>query len=85
MHELMMMLSAAMPEEMIIQQIEETIAEYKVNPTKENRGKLGMLCMIFTSKEAIESMDGGLDAMLARMDKAKKGFDLIDFDPKNTR
>lgn len=84
MQDLMMIFAAAMPEEMIIEEIGKAIDAYKADPCKDTKGKLAMYCMLFASKETIDTTEGGLDSVLARMDKVKKGFDLLDVDPKNT-
>lgn len=51
MTDLLVMLGAIMPEDMIIDHIEKAIADYKADPTKEKRSNLVMHCVLLRNKE----------------------------------
>jgi hypothetical protein len=78
MHELMLLLSSAMPENFILNGIAEAITEYKANPSKETRGKVSMFCTMFVAKEATDNMPGGVEKMIERVDKTKQAMELLD-------
>ena len=59
---LMLLLGQIMPEEVIIDKLEESIKEYKLNPSEDNRKSIGMHCALFNAKE-IGSQNGLESAM----------------------
>lgn len=77
MHELFLMLSSVMPEEMILDELQSSITEYKLNPSEDNKRKISMFCMMFSSKECAERTEGGVIEMIKHAEIAKQGYDLL--------
>jgi hypothetical protein len=50
MKELMIMAAAAIPEEKLLNDLEEAIREYKTIPSEDNQSSVAMLCMMMTLK-----------------------------------
>lgn len=76
MNELLIILAEAMPEEMLLKELRKELDNYEANPTKETKGKLGLICQIWLSKDLAEEM-GGSEALIKRTNIAKQGFDLL--------
>jgi hypothetical protein len=77
MKDLLLMLSSVMPEEMHIEQLEKALAEYKIDPSKDNRSKLALHCMMFTAKEAADATPGGVEEMMRKSDQLQQGYELL--------
>lgn len=74
MKELFIIMATAMPEEQLIDSLEDAIKEYKINKSEDNRTKIEMYAAMFSIKgskkdpfEMIKDMDN--------LAKAKKMFD----------
>jgi hypothetical protein len=57
MQDLLLLFAKVMPEEMIIEQIEESLTEYKITRTDEAKKKLTMYCMLMATKSGTEGKD----------------------------
>lgn len=77
MHNLMLMLAAVMPEEMILEEITEALTSYKIDPTKEAKQKLLTSCMLFASKQAAENAPKGVTGLMEDMDRMKATEDFL--------
>lgn len=52
--DLMLLMAEIMPEEMLLEQIQEKLTAYKITRSKEDKNILTMYCMLLLSKEAGE-------------------------------
>jgi hypothetical protein len=77
MHELMLLMAKAMPIDMLIEHMEKAIIDYKTDPTKENRQKLGTLCLLFTSKEVIDNTGGDVLKTIKDVTEHRKVMDMV--------
>jgi hypothetical protein len=78
MKELMMIMAATLSVDEHVEQLENAISEYKINPTKENKSKIGLHCMMFLSKEAAGDSPEGLLNLLESQEKTEKAMKLLD-------
>jgi hypothetical protein len=74
MKELMIMAAAAIPEEKLLNDLEEAIREYKLVPSDDNKASVGMFCMMMTLKlrlgdstEKAMDMINGIDDIDSKM------------------
>lgn len=76
-----LLLSAAMPEELILDMLEEKLKEYKESKNPDHLGKIEMICGLLLSKRAIKIEGGGFEGtqnVIEKMDRMKRGHDLLD-------
>jgi hypothetical protein len=74
MHELITLLSDAMPEELIVEQLESAIAKYKED---KDLTSLGMACTLVLSKCSINASSGGVREVLEDMERIDRGNKLL--------
>lgn len=77
MKDLMLMLSDAMPEKMLVQMLKDHIEEYLKTPTQENKSMMVGFAHMLVMKQLTDKM--GLDKIMtemASMEKAKDFFTL---------
>lgn len=77
MKELFLLMASVMPEEMIIKELEKSIAEYKANPSNRVKSDLAFNCMLFSTKHTSERMPGGVTEMIDRSEKMQQAMDLL--------
>lgn len=69
MRDLMLMLTAAMTDEMLIEELEMAISKYKAIKNQETKHKLHMMCMMYAAKHMVgDDLEGALKAA-KRMDE----------------
>lgn len=64
-----------MPEDLLLQKLEESIAELRITGSEESRMKVGINCLMFTTKQTI----GDNDPMdfIDDLDKTERAKDLL--------
>lgn len=78
MHELMTILADAMPEENLVEQLEEELQHYKENVLDPHRfDKLATLCSLVVAKASCNQA-GGAGQVLKDIEKFKMGKKLLD-------
>lgn len=78
MQELMLFMAKAMPLDFLVESMEKAIQEYKAEPTKETRNKIGSLCMLFNSKEVIDAAGGDVLKIMKDFQEKSKVIDMVD-------
>jgi hypothetical protein len=73
-HELITVLASVTPDEILIDQLEKALAEYKISGNLED---LGFPCLLINTKIASEKVEGGAMGMISDMKKMEKGMDLL--------
>lgn len=69
MRDLMLMLTAAMTDEMLIEELEKAISEFKISKTPETKKKLQIVCLMCAGKHMVgDDVDGAIKA-IKRMDE----------------
>lgn len=69
MHELMLLMAKALPEDKLIEQIEEAITEHKILKTEETKQRLHMYCHLLLTKDVIA--DNGIEKVMRDMTNLK--------------
>lgn len=52
--DLMLLISSIIPEDVIIEQLQEALTQHKIIPSAETKSKLAMYCMMFLSKDVTD-------------------------------
>jgi hypothetical protein len=73
-HQLITMLAGIMPEEMLLEQLEEAITKYKISGEIE---ELGLPCMLISTRIAANKHEGGVTQMIKEMEQMEKTLDLL--------
>lgn len=68
--DLMLILGAAIPEEIIIDQLSEALTQHKITPSKDSKERLEMYCMLLLSKTATEKH--GLEKIMKETSEVQK-------------
>ncbi len=69
MRDLMLMITAAMTDEMLIEELETAISSYKTTKSPEAKKKLHMMCLMYAAKHMVgDDISGALKAV-KRMDE----------------
>lgn len=74
---MLLMLGASMSKEEILQKVEETIAEYRENPTEENTHNVGMAMQLFLVNVLTKGNVDGAMELSEKMAKMKQAENLI--------
>lgn len=69
MNDLILMLSAVIPSELIIEHLEKSIADYKADPSEERKKMIGSCCAMFMSKMAVDHDPRGVDGVIDRSNR----------------
>ncbi|MGV0919755.1 hypothetical protein ACTS94_05110 [Empedobacter falsenii] len=83
MHQIAMMMAGMMPKEDLIEQLEDSIKEYKINPTDENWNSVSVMCSLIGARSIIDHNGGDLEGVMktvSEMDKLNKTKEF--FNPK---
>lgn len=72
---LLTLLGAHMPEEMMIDLLEEAVNQYKVDG---DLAHLASICMLVGAKAAAESTEGGAEQLLKNIDRTEAARQLLD-------
>lgn len=73
--DLMLIVASAMPEEMIVEQLQEALTAHKIAPTEKTKSRLGMYCMMFASKEMTDKF--GIEDMMKKTEQVNKIYDRL--------
>jgi len=79
MKELFIIAAATIPEEKLLNDLQEAIREYKLVPSEENQSNMGMLCMMMTLKLRLgDSTEKAMDMIngIDDIDHKMKLFDM---------
>lgn len=68
-----LLLGNIMPEEMLLEQMEEALTNHKLIKSEDSKGRLRVVCMLFLAKEAGEKE--GIDAVMKRSDQIDKIYE----------
>lgn len=74
----MLIMAKAMPMEMLVDQLDKAIQDYKQDPSDKNKAKLGTMCILFNSKEVIESTGGDVLNTIKDFSEKRKVMDMVD-------
>jgi hypothetical protein len=74
MNELMMFMSAALPEDFVLDELQKAITEYRA--TGEGKSKISMFCSLILSKNITDEQ--GFEKAMQGIDRVKKAMDLMD-------
>jgi hypothetical protein len=77
MKDLLLMLASVMPFQDIVNQLEKEIADYKADPTEENKKMLTITCVLLTSKHSIDNTKGGVVEVMEQIDLLQQGKELL--------
>lgn len=80
MKELMVLLASAVPQEKLIEDLQEAASEAKLFPTKENVDHLLMQCQMFIINHATDGKLKNASEMIKEMDKFEKRNKLFQTD-----
>lgn len=75
MKDLVLLMAGIMPEEMLVEELEEFIRKYKINPTKENFKSLMVPCTLICSKVVL---NGKSEDPIQAIVELEKEFDKIE-------
>ena len=73
----MMMLADVMPKDMVFNMLLDYLEEYKANPTEETERQIFLTCRLVVSKKCILENKGGLDGVLADLERIKSAEKLL--------
>ena len=73
--DLMLILASAIPEEVILEQLQEALTDHKIAPTEKTKSRIGMYCAMFNSKEITDSM--GLEAVMKKSAQMDQIYDRL--------
>lgn len=66
-----------MPEEKLLEMMEEALDEHKILGTKESGNKLGTMCMLYLSRSAVEKNGGDLAGTMQEFDRSERAVNLF--------
>ena len=72
----MMLLANLTDEQMLLDQVEDTIKEYKLVQSKHTKSNVEFTIMVLMMKWGIE-LEGGLDKLQAKLELNRKGIELL--------
>lgn len=81
MENFMLLLSSAMPQELILDMLEKNLKEYKESKYHNKLETIEVLCGVLLSKRAIQLEGGGIhgtQTVMAKLDLMQRGHDLLD-------
>jgi hypothetical protein len=64
-----------MPEEMLVEKLEEGLTKYKISGDLD---ELNVPCILIATRLAADSTEGGVHQMMKEMEKMEKTLDLLD-------
>ena len=67
MKELLLITAEVMPQEELLNMLEEALTEFKLNKSDQNKGRLDMCCMLFNMKNACEMSGKGAEGLIKEM------------------
>lgn len=75
--DLALMIADMFPLEMMVEMLKESLKDYELDPSEENRQKLIGNCMMIATKQAVDA-HGGLEQTMKHLDEIKTAKALYD-------
>ena len=73
-HQLVTMLAGIMPEEMLIEKLEESLAKYKISGELKD---LGFPCMLIATRLTVNDTEGGVTEVIKEMENLERADKLL--------
>lgn len=77
MNDLLIMMAEILPVDLILEQMEESLKEYKLTKSEDSKKALIIACMIFANKHVIEKV-GSADKLMKDLDEIRDAVKFVD-------